>query len=110
MNSIEDILRAKALEDGEFRKGSSDFSLAVGGGTGSVLGVMAGKGPKGRMAGGLIGAMLGGGLGKGLQTALVQESPAARLLAKMQVQGTLNTVEKAQLQSIVEDAYRQQLG
>ena len=110
MNSIEDILRAKAMQDGEFRKGTSDFALAVGGGTGSILGVMAGKGVKGRMAGGLIGAMLGGGLGKGLQASLVQESPAARLLAKMQVQGSLNTTEKAQLQSLVEDAYAQQLG
>ena len=38
-----------------------------------------------RMAGGLVGAVLGGALGAGTaQQAMIQESPAARMLAKVQ--------------------------
>ena len=110
MMNIEDILMQKALEEEEFRNQSSDFAIGVGGGTGTVLGVLGGKGAKGRMAGGLVGLMLGGGLGKGLQQALIQESPAAALLAKMQVQGSLNTAEKHQLEKMVKEAYSNQLG
>ena len=110
MASIEDILLNKAMEDEAFRNGASDFSIATGGGIGTVLGVMNGKGVKGRMAGGLIGAMVGGGLGKGIQEAVMQESPAAALLAKMQVQGSLNTAEKYQLEQLVKEAYNNQLG
>ena len=107
---IEDILMNKALEEEQFRNQSGDFALAIGGGTGSVLGVMNGKGPKNKMAGGLIGLILGGGLGKGMQQQLVGESPAAALLAKMQVQGSLNTAEKYQLEQMVKEAYSNQLG
>lgn len=110
MYSIEDILRNKAIEDEQFRNGASDFALAVGGGTGTVLGVMGGKGPRNRMAGGLVGAILGGALGKGAQMAAINESPAAALLAKMQVQGSLNTAEKYQLEQLVKQAYNNQLG
>ena len=108
--NIEDILMQKALEEEEFRNQSSDFAIGVGGGTGTVLGVLGGRGAKGRMAGGLVGLMLGGGLGKGLQQSLIQESPAAALLAKMQVQGSLNTAEKHQLEKMVKEAYSNQLG
>jgi len=110
MASIEDILLNKAMEDEAFRNGASDFAIATGGGLGTVLGVMNGKGIKNRMAGGLIGAVLGGALGKGAQMAAIQESPAAALLAKMQVQGSLNTAEKYQLEQLVKNAYNNQLG
>jgi len=52
---IEDILMNKALEEEQFRNQSGDFALAIGGGTGSVLGGMTGRGTKTKMAGGLIG-------------------------------------------------------
>ena len=110
MSTIEDILRAKALKDEEFRQGASDFAIAAGGGTGTVLGVLAGKGLKQKMAGGLLGLTLGGGLGKAAQMATINESPAAALLAKMQVQGSLNTAEKYQLEQMVKEAYNNQLG
>jgi len=108
--SIDDILTQRALEDEELENLVGDFAIAAGGGTGTVLGIMNGKGPKNRMAGGLVGAILGGTLGKGLQMAAIEESPAAGLLAKMQVQGSLNTAEKAQLEKIVKEAYSNQLG
>jgi len=110
MASIEDILLRKAMEDEEFRNSTSDFSIAGGSAAGSVLGIMAGKGPRNRMAGGLIGAVLGGALGKGLQQSAIDDSPAAALLAKMQVQGSLNTAEKHQLEQLVKQAYNNQLG
>jgi len=108
--SIDDILMQRALQDEELENQAGDFAIAAGGGTGTVLGIMSGKGPKNRMAGGLAGAILLGGLGKGLQMAAMEESPAAGLLAKMQVQGSLNTAEKAQLEKIVKEAYSNQLG
>jgi hypothetical protein len=108
--SIDDILMQRALQDEELENLVGDFAIAAGGGTGTVLGIMNGKGPKNRMAGGFIGALLGGSLGKGLQMAAIEESPAAGLLAKMQVQGSLNTAEKAQLEKIVKEAYSNQLG
>jgi len=108
--SIDDILMQRALQDEELQDQVGDFAIGAGGGTGTVLGIMSGKGIKNRMAGGLVGALLGGGLGKGLQMAAMEESPAAGLLAKMQVQGSLNTAEKAQLEKIVKEAYSNQLG
>jgi len=108
--SIDDILTQRALKDEEIENLVGDFAIGAGGGTGTVLGIMSGKGIKNRMAGGLVGALLGGGLGKGLQMAAMEESPAAGLLAKMQVQGSLNTAEKAQLEKIVKEAYSNQLG
>ena len=107
---IEDILMQKALEEEEFRNQTGDFAITAGGGAGTVLGVLGGKGVKGRMAGGLVGLLLGGGLGKAAQQATIGDSPAAALLAKMQVQGSLNTAEKYQLEKMVKDAYSNQLG
>lgn len=110
--SIDDILMQRALQDEERGNQVGDFAIAAGGGTGTVLGIMNGKGKgiKSRMAGGLVGAILGGTLGKGIQMEAMQASPAAGLLAKMQVQGSLNTAEQAQLEKIVKEAYSNQLG
>jgi hypothetical protein len=57
------------------------------------------------MAGGLVGAILGGGLGMGARQMMIQESPAANMLAKMQAQGTLNPLDRNQLQSVLKDIY-----
>ncbi len=119
-SSIEDILLAKALADAEARP---DPALAIGSGAalGGVLGATAGSVPHNlgnmlikqkpslrpgfRMAGGLVGAILGGGLGMGARQAMIQESPAAAMLAKMQSQGTLNPMDRNQLQSVLKDIY-----
>lgn len=118
-SSIEDILMAKAMADAESRP---DPAVAMGGGAavGATLGAVAGSVPHNigrmlgakasmrpgfRMAGGLVGAILGGGLGMGARQAMIQESPAANILAKMQAQGTLNPMDRNQLQSVLKDIY-----
>ena len=104
-SSIEDILMAKAMADAESRP---DPAAAMGGGAavGGVLGALPGiGGVRGRMAGGLVGTILGGGLGLGARQVMVQESPAAAILAKMQAQGTLNPMDRNQLQSVLKDIY-----
>jgi outer membrane lipoprotein SlyB len=104
-SSIEDILMAKAMADAESRP---DPAVAMGGGAavGGVLGALPGiGGARGRMAGGLVGAILGGALGAGTRQMMIQESPAANMLAKMQAQGTLNPMDRAQLQSVLKDIY-----
>ena len=104
-SSIEDILMAKAMADAEKRP---DPAVAMGGGAavGGVLGALPGiGGARGRMAGGLVGAILGGTLGAGARQMMIQDSPAANMLAKMQAQGTLNPMDQAQLQSVLRDIY-----
>ena len=59
-----------------------------------------------RMAGGLVGLVLGGGLGAGIAQQAAQDNPAAQLLAKLQVTGSLNTREAAALEDIVSQYYR----
>ena len=58
-----------------------------------------------RMAGGLVGAILGGGLGAGTRQMMIQESPAAALLAKAQAQGDLGASDREMLQRILTDTY-----
>ena len=104
-SSIEDILMAKAMADAESKP---DPAVAMGGGAaaGAVLGAMPGiGGARGRMAGGLVGAILGGALGAGTRQMMIQDSPAANMLAKMQAQGTLNPMDRSQLQSVLKDIY-----
>ena len=104
-SSIEDILMAKAMADAESRP---DPAVAMGGGAavGGVLGALPGiGGVRGRMAGGLVGAILGGGLGMGARQMMIQDSPAASILAKMQAQGTLNPMDRQQLQTVLKDIY-----
>lgn len=104
-SSLEDILMAKAMADAESRP---DPAVAMGGGAavGGVLGALPGiGGARGRMAGGLVGAILGGGLGMGARQMMIQDSPAANILAKMQAQGTLNPMDRQQLQSVLKDIY-----
>ena len=86
--------------------------------------------PGARMAGGLMGAMVGGALGAGTAELVKRESPAARLIAKIQTQngrmspqdicrapaarliakiqtqnGRLTSSDAAQLQSLLTDTY-----
>lgn len=62
--------------------------------------------PGARMAGGLIGALAGGALGAGTAELVKRESPAARLIAKIQTQnGRLNTQDAQLLQNMLTDSY-----
>ena len=66
--------------------------------------------PGARMAGGLTGAILGGALGAGARQAMVSESPAARMLAKVQTQGELSYADQQALENILADTYSNTLG
>ena len=105
-SSIEDILMAKAIADARDRP---DPAVAMGTGAtlGSAMGILSGKGARGRMAGGLYGAILGGGLGLGVRNMMIQESPASAMLAKMQAQGALDSMDRNQLEYILTDIYNQ---
>jgi len=127
--SLEDILIARAQQDGQ---GQMDAGTAAGIGAtaGSILGMVAGQPvhnagvlinkmngrqpnrvkPGVRMAGGLVGAVLGGALGAGAREAMMSESPAARMLAKIQTQGELSYAEQQQLEDILADTYSNIVG
>ncbi len=135
MASIEDLLLMKAAEDAAAVPGSTEAALLGAGlGTvGGVMAgndqykfnqlVNRGKDaiakrimpgfspvenrlqPGPRMAGGLVGLILGGGLGLGVRQMAINDSPAAALLAKAQVQGSLNPAETKQLESILREVY-----
>lgn len=66
--------------------------------------------PRMRMAGGLVGAILGGALGVGAKQVMMQENPAAELLAKLQVDGDLSPSDQQALQSVLADTYNNTLG
>ena len=107
---VQELLLARAMADAEKRP---DPAVAMGGGAavGGVLGALPGiGGARGRMAGGLFGAILGGGLGMGVRQMMVNESPAANMLAKMQSQGALNPMDQNQLQSVLRDMYNNPQG
>ena len=63
-----------------------------------------------RMAGGLVGAILGGALGAGTREIMIQESPAARLLARIQTTGKMTASDEKMLEDILTDAYSNTLG
>jgi len=63
-----------------------------------------------RMAGGLVGAVLGGALGAGAREVMIAESPAARLLARAQVNGEMTAADERMLENILADTYSNTLG
>jgi hypothetical protein len=103
--TIREILESKAREQADTEKTIGDVVIPIGGGSGSVLGVMAGKGVKGRMAGGLIGLLAGGGLGEVAKRELLGDNRPAELLAAIQVQGGLTPGQARELESMVADSY-----
>lgn len=61
-----------------------------------------------RLAGGLLGSIMGGGLGLGMRQQAINNSPEARLLAELQINGGQVSPEQTYaLQSMLEDTYRQ---
>ena len=128
--SIEDILLARSMADSDKQPDMGQGAL-IGAGLAGAAGigytdlaarlrpqtqmdVMPPRGyrlkPGHRMAGGLVGAILGGALGAGTASMMKQNSPAADILAKLQVQGELNAVDQQALQSILADTYSNTLG
>jgi len=105
--TIEDILLQRAALDKE-QAIDPGTAAALGAGTGATIGVMGNK--KKRMAGGLVGLILGGGLGVGARQQMVSESPAARMLAKLQTTGTLTRGEQLELEDILTQTYTQIVG
>ena len=124
--SIEDILLARSMQDQQEGPDLGTSAL-IGAGLAGTAGIAIGdlaqrvrpmtqqrampSGPMSRlkpghrMAGGLVGAILGGTLGAGARQMMIQDSPAANMLAKMQAQGTLNPMDRSQLQSVLRDIY-----
>ena len=127
--SIEDILLARAQQEAA-SKPDLGSAVSLGATGGALLGMVAGQPahnagvlinkmrghkpnalkPGVRMAGGLVGAVLGGALGAGTRQAMIQNSPAADMLAKIQVQGELSYADQQALQSILADTYSNTLG
>ena len=132
--SIEDILLARAQQDQQQGMtgalntlgGAMPTAGAIGGGVvGAALGeadllrrlktrtaptslgqsVRRAVTPGPRMAGGLVGAILGGALGEGSKQMMIQQSPAAAMLAKLQTQGDLSPQDQNALQTILADTY-----
>ena len=94
-------------------------SQFVGGAKRAASRVMGGSGevpfgtrlkPGYRMAGGLVGAVLGGALGAGARELMISESPAARLLARAQVNGEMTAADEKMLEDILADTYSNTLG
>ena len=126
--NIEQVLLAKAQQD-EQDKLTTGQSAGVGAGIGMLAGVIGsdgqmdqemmrrrmqgqsspGRGIVKRMAGGLTGAILGGVLGAGTREILLKESPAARMLAKLQT-GDISPADQQALQNILADTYSSTIG
>ena len=105
--TIEDILLQRAALDQEQAIDLGTAS-ALGAGTGATIGAIGNKNK--RMAGGLVGLILGGGLGAGARQQMVSESPAARMLAKLQTTGTLTRGEQLELEDLLTQTYTQIVG
>ena len=70
-----------------------------------MRGIRAAGRPGPRFAGGLMGAILGGGLGAATRGAMMQNSPAATLLAKIQTGQELTPVETEMLENELATTY-----
>ena len=124
MASIEDILMYKLQEDAA-NAPSQGMAIATGAALGAVPGFATGRmlhragnnvnkllnrtpvpGPGYRMAGGLVGAILGGALGSGVRNMVVNQSPAAALLAKGK-SGNLTEGDMQQLEQVLLESYQQ---
>ena len=103
---VEEILMARAMQDAADKPTPLE-AITAGGGAGSIAGMLAGGKLGKRMAGGLVGVILGGGLGAGTRNMMINNSPAAKILAKAQAQGGLTSIEIDQLERIIADTYTQ---
>ena len=124
MLTNEEILLFQAVKDEESRQqqmqaagllgaGVGGIGLGTAGsavhGVGNILNRATGHTPNRmkpgmRLAGGLAGTILGGGLGAGVSAIMQKESPAARLMAKMQT-GSMDEFSTKELENMVAAAY-----
>ena len=124
MLSTEEMLLMQAVRDEEERLQSMQAAGLLGAGVGGValgtvgsgvhqlgrgVNALAGRKPNRarpgfRAAGGLAGMILGGGLGAGVSAMMQQESPAARLMAKMQT-GNMDDIDTKTLENLLAAAY-----
>ena len=104
MATLEDVLAARAMKDGQAGPNMGQSAM-IGGGLGALAGLANPIGGiSGRMAGGLIGTILGGGLGAGTKALFTETSDAGRLLAKIHT-GSLTDIDRYALEQILADAY-----
>ena len=124
MLTNEELLLFQAVKDEEQRLQSMQAAGLLGAGIGGValgtagnaahqigrgINALTGKTPVRakpgmRLAGGLTGMILGGGLGAGVSALMQKESPAARLMAKMQT-GNMDEYSTKELENLLAAAY-----
>ena len=109
MLTAQEALMMKAAYDEQDRLQAQNTAGLLGAAGGGALGIAGGAlphallGKKGgfrpgfRAAGGLAGAVLGGALGAGMASIMKQQSPAARLMGKLQAGGDMNDYDRQQL-------------
>ena len=107
MLTREEALLFKAVQEEQARQQALGNATTAGGLGGAAMGALAGRGGRGRMAGGLTGLILGGGLGAGASALMQRESDAGRLLGKIQAQGgQLSRTDEMALSQLLGDIYQ----
>ena len=128
MLSAQEVLMMQAAYDEQDRLQAQNTAGLLGAAGGGLMGAAAGTIPhsignavnalKGtqktpmrsirpgfRAAGGLTGAILGGALGAGVASIMKSESPAARLMGKLQAGGDINDYDRMQLENELASIY-----
>ena len=125
MLSVQEALLFQAAQEEKERLDAQSAGGVIGGMTGAVLGTTGGMIPhqmgrginaiRGhkpnpfkpgfRAAGGLTGLILGGGLGAGVASIMKSESPAARLMGKLQAGGDIDDYDRMQLENELASIY-----
>ena len=120
MLSAQEALMLKAAYDEQDRLQSQNTASLLGAAGGGLMGAAAGTVPHNigkmlgakpsmrpgfRAAGGLTGAILGGALGAGMSSIMKSESPAARLMGKLQAGGDIDEYDRVQLANELASIY-----
>ena len=125
MLTVQEALMMKAAYDEQERLQAQNTAGMLGAIGGSAMGVAGGQLPHAlgelmtggkksnmakmrpgfRAAGGLTGAILGGGLGAGMASIMKSESPAARLMGKLQAGGDIDEYDRQQLANELASIY-----
>ena len=120
MLSAQEALMMQAAYDEQDRLQAQNTAGLLGAAGGGLMGVAAGSVPHNignllgakpsmrpgfRAAGGLTGAILGGALGAGMASIMKSESPAARLMGKLQAGGDIDQYDRMQLENELASIY-----
>ena len=117
MLSAQEALMMQAAYDEQDRLQAQNTAGLLGAAGGGLMGVAGGAlphaviGKRGgfkpgfRAAGGLTGAILGGALGAGMSAIMKSESPAARLMGKLQAGGDIDEYDRIQLANELASIY-----